>query len=151
MTTVLFLFGLFVGAAATAAFLVPRLQSAHERQLAQLRAATEEKIALVTGNREHFAEQMKAISSDTLRVVSEHVERQAAKQREVDRADAAGELGKRTEEIKRSLDPIAENLKRVSDEVTRLEHDRRTSQGQLRQMFESMSAEVGRLRDQTGT
>ena len=94
---------------------------------------------------------MKAISADTMRQISEQVEKLAAAQREADRATAAGELGKRTEEIKRTLDPIAQNLKRVSDEVARLEHDRRTTHGQVRQMFESMTAEVGRLRDQTGT
>src|SRR6185295_19416157 len=94
---------------------------------------TEEKIALVSGNRELFTESMKAISVDTQRQVSEQLDKQ------------------RSEEIKRSLDPIAEHLKRVSDEVARLEHDRRTTHGQVRQMFESMTAEVGRLRDQTGT
>jgi DNA recombination protein RmuC len=126
-------------------------RSAHERQLADLRAATEEKIALVSGNREQLAAQMKAISTDTLRQVSEQVEKFATAQREADRATAAGELGRRTEELKRTLDPIAQNLARVSEEVSRLEHDRRTTHGQVRQMFESMSAEVGRLRDQTGT
>jgi DNA recombination protein RmuC len=125
--------------------------AAHERQLAELRAATEEKIALVSGNREQLAEQMKAISTDTLKQVSEQVEKLATAQRDADRATAAGELGKRTEEIKRTLDPIAQNLKRVSDEVGRLERDRRSTHGQVRQMFESMTAEVGRLRDQTGT
>jgi DNA recombination protein RmuC len=75
----------------------------------------------------------------------------AAAQRESDRASAAGELGKRTEEIRRTLDPIADGLKRVSDEVTRLEHDRRTTHGQMRELFASMTAEVGRLRDETGT
>jgi DNA recombination protein RmuC len=94
---------------------------------------------------------MKAISTDTLRQVSEQVETLATARREADRATAAGELGKRTEEIKRTLDPIAQNLTRVSEEVSRLERDRRTTHGQLRQMFESMNAEVGRLRDQTGT
>jgi DNA recombination protein RmuC len=134
-----------------AARLAAERDSAHERQLAELRAATQEKIALVAGNREQLAEQMKAISADTLRQVSEQVEKLATAQREADRATAAGELGKRTEEIKRALDPIGENLKRVSDEVARLENDRRTTHGQVRQLFESMSAEVGRLRDQTGT
>jgi DNA recombination protein RmuC len=129
MPFVLFLLGLIAGAVAAALF---------------LRATTEEKIALVSGNREQLAEQMKAISGDVLRQVAEQA-------READRATAAGELGKRTEEIKRTLDPIAENLKRVSDEVARLEHDRRTTHGQVRQMFESMTAEVGRLRDETGT
>jgi len=137
--------------AAREAALCAERESAHARQLADLRAATEEKIALVSGNREQFAEQMKAISSDTLRQVSEHVGKLATAQREADRATASGELGKRTEEIKRSLDPVAHNLNRVSDEVARLDQDRRTTHGQMRQMFEAMSAEVGRLRDQTGT
>src|SRR2546423_2103778 len=161
MSVAPFLLGLLIGAGALAILLVPRLRSAidtarvareaHERQLAELRAATQEKLALVSGNREQLAEQLKAISSDALRQVSEQFEKLATAQREADRATAAGELSKRTKEIKRTLDPIAQNLKRVSDEVTRLEHDRRTTHGQVRQMFESMSAEVGRLRDQTGT
>ncbi len=138
--TASFLLGLLIGAGAFAILLLPRLRAAHERQL-----------ALVTGNREQLAEQMKAISSDALRHAAEQLERLGTAQREADRATAAGELGKRTEEIKRSLDPIAQNLQRVSDEVARLEQDRRTTHGQTRQMFESMSAEVGRLRDQTGT
>jgi DNA recombination protein RmuC len=170
-----FVLGLLAGAAGLAILMAPRLRrataaeraasielrvaseladerrSGHERQLADLRAATEAKIALVAGNREQLSEQMKAVSADALRQVSKQVEELAAVQRQADRAAAAGELGKRTEEIKRTLDPIAENLKRVSDEVTRLEHDRRTTHGQVRQMFESMSSEVGRLRDQTGT
>src|SRR5688500_2281806 len=153
MNLAMFVLGVVTGAAAFAFVLVPRLrgtmESAHERQLAELRAATAEKIALVAGNREQLAEQMKAISTDTLRQVSDQVERLAKAQREADRATAAGELGKRTEEIKRSLDPIARGLQRVSEEVTRLEQDRRTTHGQVRQMFESMSAEVGRLRGET--
>jgi DNA recombination protein RmuC len=168
MTLLLFLIGVLIGAVASAVLLLPRLraaavaadyaarladerESAHERRLAELRAATEEKIALVSGNRDQLAEQMKAISADTQRQVSEQLERLAAAQRAADRESAAGELGKRTEEIKRSLDPIAEHLKRVSAEVERLEHDRRTTHGQVRQLFESMTAEVGRLRDQTGS
>src|SRR5215211_662948 len=92
-----------------------------------------------------------AISSDTLRQVSVQMEKLAAAQREADRATAAGELGKRTEEIRRSLDPIAQGLKRVGDEVVRLEQDRRSTHGQISQMFESMGAELARLRGETGT
>ena len=151
MSLAMFALGVLTGAAALALLLLPRLHGVHERRLAELRAATEEKVALVAGNREQLAEQMKAISTDALRQVSEQVEKLAAVQREADRATAAGELGKRTEEIKRSLDPIAQNIERVSDEVSRLEQDRRTTQGQMRQMFESMNAEVSRLRGETGT
>jgi DNA recombination protein RmuC len=157
----MFFAGLLVGAAALSLLLLPRLQAARqqaasdarhsERRLAELRAATEEKIALVAGNREQLAEQMKAISADALREVSAQVEKLATAQREADRALAAGELGKRSEEIKRTLDPIAESVRRVGDEVARLDRDRRRTHGQLQQLFESMTTEVARLRDQTGT
>jgi len=171
MSFTMFVLGLFVGVVGLAVLLVPRLrasvesaraagvelrlaearQSAHERQVAELHAATDEKLALVAGNREQFADQMKSISADTTRLVSEGLEKFATAQRETDRAAAAGELSKRTEEIKRSLDPIAHGLKRVSEEVVRLEQDRRTTHGQVRQMFESMTSEVARLRGETGT
>ena len=73
-----FVVGLLIGAAVMAILLLPRLrerESAHQRQLAELRAATDEKIALVSGNREQLAAQMKAISADTLRQVSEQLEK----------------------------------------------------------------------------
>jgi DNA recombination protein RmuC len=72
---------------------------------------------------------LKSISAATLREVSEHLQQQVAVQR----------------------DPIAEHLKRVGDEVARLERDGRTAQGQLRQLLETTRAEVERLRGQTGT
>ena len=93
---------------------------------------------------EQLATQMKAISSDTLRQVSEQMERVAGAQRDA-------ELGKRTEEIKRSLDPIAQHLSRMSGQVDQLERDRRTTHGQMRQLFESTNAELARLRGETGT
>jgi len=175
MTFAMFLLGLLGGAAGAALLLLPRLraavedartaregeraiavelqlaESAHERRLADLQAATAEKLELVSGNRERFAEQMKAISADATRQISEGLEQRAKAQREADRAVAAGELGKRTEEIKRSLDPIAQHLGRLNDQVQQLDKDRRTSQGQMRQLFDTMSAELGRVRDQTGT
>ena len=93
---------------------------------------------------EQLATQMKAISSDTLRQVSEQMERVAGAQRDA-------ELGKRTEEIRRSLDPIAQHLGRMSGQVDQLERDRRVTHGQMRQMFDSTNAELARLRGETGT
>jgi DNA recombination protein RmuC len=157
ITLVIFIFGLAAGATLLALLLLPRLRVA-ERALdaaralaAEREAAHEREIALVTGNRAQLADQMKAISSDALRQVSEQVERVAAARREADRAAAAGELGKRTEEIRRTLEPITQGLKRVGDEVSQLERERRATQGQVRQMFESVNTELGRLRDETGT
>ena len=118
MSLAIFLAGILVGAAITAV----------------LRARSGEQLAT----------QMKAISSDTLRQVSEQMERVAGAQRDA-------ELGKRTEEIKRSLDPIAQHLGRMSGQVDQLERDRRVTHGQMRQMFDSTNAELARLRGETGT
>ena len=155
MSFVMFVLGLVAGAAALAVLLVPRLRAAvDEAALAREGRACGRHRAegLRRPRTSGSSRDLRAASAEkATRQISEGLEKFATAQREADRATAAGELGKRTEEIKRSLDPIAQNLKRVSDEVTRLEQDRRTTQGQVRQMFESMSAEVGRLRDQTGT
>src|SRR3954465_10763692 len=97
MVLAMFLLGLLAGAAVSAIL---------------LRSASEEKVALVTGNREQLAAQMKAISADALQQVSEHVKQLAKAQREADRATAAGELGRRTEEIKRRPDPTPAALAR---------------------------------------
>jgi len=118
MSLAIFLAGILVGAAITAV----------------LRARSGEQLAT----------QMKAISSDTLRQVSEQMERVAGAQRDA-------ELGKRTEEIKRSLDPIAQHLSRMSGQVDQLDRDRRTTLGQMRQLFDSTNAELARLRGETGT
>src|SRR4051794_19476476 len=100
MTFAMFIAGVLAGAGTLGMLLVPRLraalesahaagvelrladerESAHERRLAELRAATEEKIALVAGNREQLAEQMKAISVDSARQISDGLEKFAAAQ-----------------------------------------------------------------------
>ena len=54
--------------------------------------------------------------------IANTLQQRAKAQREADREASAGELGKRTEEIRRSLDPISKDLKRVSEQVQQLEH-----------------------------
>jgi hypothetical protein len=93
--------------------LFEREQDAHARQVEELRRATEEKLALVTGNREALAQEMKAISAGVLQETTKQLTQLAEQARAADREIAAGELGKRTEEIKRTLSPIAEHLKKV--------------------------------------
>jgi DNA recombination protein RmuC len=83
---------------------------------------------------------LKSVSAATLREVSTHLQQQGA-----------GELARRTEEIKRTLEPIGEHLRRMGDEVARVERERRTAQGQLQQLLDVTRAEVERVRDQTGT
>ena len=54
-------------------------------------------------------------------------------------------------DVRQGLAPIAQHLERVSGQVEQLERDRRVTQGQTRQLFESMTAELARLRGETGS
>ena len=67
------------------------------------------------------------------------------------RQSAAIDRGTAQAELRRTVDPVVENLRRVSDEVAALERDRRSTHGEISQMFRAMTAEVGRLRTETGT
>src|SRR5687768_10957815 len=115
MSFVMFVLGLLAGAAALAILLVPRLRAAVDE--ARLAREAERAAGLELKLSESAHERMKAISAETTRQISEGLERFATAQREADRATSAGELGKRTEEIKRTLDPIAQHLERVSAQV----------------------------------
>jgi DNA recombination protein RmuC len=128
-----------------------REQAAYERQVADLQRATEEKLRLVASGREDFAKEMRAISAGVLRQATEQLTAVAGQAREADRQTAVTELTKRTEEIKRSLDPISQHLRRVQEEVGALERERRQTQGAVDQMFRTVTDEVGRLRTETGT
>ena len=144
MSFAMFLLGLVAGAVALAVLLVPRLRAAVDEAALAREAERAVGIELkVSGSayERQLADLRTAGAEKATRQISEGLQKRGGAA-EADRATAAGELGKRSEEIKRSLDPIAQNLKRVSDEVARLEQDRRTTQGQVRQMFESMTAEV---------
>jgi DNA recombination protein RmuC len=124
---------------------------AHERRLADLRAATDEKLALVLGNRDALAEQMKAISADVLRQTSEQTAQLAAAERAADREQASGELARRSQEIQHAIAPLTEQVRRLEGELAQLERERRQAHGAIAEMFRAVSGEVARLRDQTGT
>jgi DNA recombination protein RmuC len=168
MEALLFLIGLICGAAFVAALLgrrgaaaraeataarvsLDREQAHHEARLADLQGATEKQIALISGNREQLAEQMKAISTGVLRETAEQVTKLAEEARRADREVATAELGKRTEEIKRVLDPVSKHLEKVQAQVEHLERERRQTLGTVGQMFKQVTENVERLRTETGT
>jgi DNA recombination protein RmuC len=125
---------------------------AHHAELrAELERATAEKVALLSGNREAFSQEMKAISSEVLKGATEQVAKLAEEARRADRERSSGELRARTAEIKQVLAPVAEHLKKVQTQVETLERDRKETHGTVRQLFETVTQELGRLRMETGT
>ncbi len=126
-------------------------EAAHGRQLAELERATAEKITLLSGNREDFSKEMKAITSSVLKDATEQVAKAAAAARTADVERSSGEMRARAAEIKQVVAPITEHLKKVQTQVETLERDRKETQGTVRQLFETVTSEVGKLRLETGT
>ncbi|MCD6725920.1 MAG: DNA recombination protein RmuC [Solirubrobacteraceae bacterium] len=122
-----------------------------ERRVAELRDETEARIALVTGSREQLRDELKAISGDALREATEHLAKLADEQRRTDGARGAQELTRRTEEIRRLVQPMQEGLRRVEGEIKQLERDRKESSGQIAAMFQGMAGDVRDLRATTGS
>ena len=150
MEIVLFIVGLALGAAVAAAVLVPRAAAARaqlgaernaaERQLAELRRGTEEKMQLLAGNREELEAQMKAISAGVLQQTSEQLAKLADESRKIDR-----------EQLKGAVEPVSTHLKRLEEQVTALERERKQTHGTVSQMFRTVTEQVDTLRRETGT
>lgn len=123
-----------------------QLHSHHEQQL----ASAKEQVDLVKANREQLRDELKSISADVLKATGESLSQRLAEQRRTEQERSTGELAKRTEEIKGLVQPVQEKLGRMESEISRLERERRESQGQLAQMLRQLHEGVGSLRQETG-
>jgi DNA recombination protein RmuC len=121
-------------------------RASHETQMGQLREETAKQVALVAGNREELAEQMKAISSDAVKEASGQLAEIAEESRKADREIADS----RAQEFKNAVSPMKESLERLGNKVEALDKDRKETEGQVKQMFESVQTAVVDLRLETG-
>jgi len=162
MIVVLSLVALLLAAALVLAvrrLLAARDAEAHARadaaaaraELERDRAHHAESLALLTGNREALTHEMQSIASTVLKGATEQVAVLAEEARKADRERSSGEMRARAAEIKQVVAPIAEHLRKVQTQVETLERDRKETHGTIRQLFETVTAEVGRLRLETGT
>jgi DNA recombination protein RmuC len=126
-------------------------EEAHARRLADLERATAEKVRLVTANRTDFVREMEAVSAKALQGATEQVTRLAQEARRVERATATGDAKLRTEELRRVVSPITDQLKKVETQVEQLQLDRTRTQGTVRELFETVTREVDKLRLETNT
>jgi DNA recombination protein RmuC len=105
---------------------------------------------LLRRSRAHMREELKAISVDVLAQTGESLAQRVAEARRAEEERAAGEMSRRTEEIKGVVGPVQERLGRMQDEIGRLERERRQAQGELAQMIRHLGEGVGTLRQETG-
>jgi DNA recombination protein RmuC len=111
-------------------------------------------VVLVRPNRERQRERMrdelKSISVDVLQQTGDSLAQRLAEQRRAEEERAAGEMARRTEEIKGAIGPVQEKLGRMESEIGRLERERAQAQGQLAEMVRTLSVGTDTLRRETG-
>jgi DNA recombination protein RmuC len=105
---------------------------------------------LARSSRSRMREELKAISVDVLAQTGESLAQRVADARRAEEERAAGELARRSEEIKGIVAPVQEKLGRMESEIGRLERERRQAQGELAQMIRHLGEGVGTLRAETG-
>jgi len=107
-------------------------------------------LALTRRGRERMRTELKAISADVLAQTGESLAQRLADTRRAEEERAAGEMARRTEEIKGVVRPVQEKLGRMESEIARLERERSRAQGELAQMIRQLGEGVGGLRAETG-
>jgi DNA recombination protein RmuC len=127
-----------------------RLQTTAEQQRLRL-AAAEERVDLVRGDRAQVRRDVQAISADALKKTGEALARENAAQRLADQERAAGELSKRTEEIKRIVEPIGVKLGQMEGKVDQLDRQRREAEGRLGETLRSLNVGIEGLAAQAGS
>lgn len=123
------------------------LQQHHHAQVLE---AAEAKVSLVQSNRDQLRDEMKSMSTDVLAQTGASLLEQMAAQRQIEQAKATGELDRRTEQIKRAVEPIGEKLGLVEAKVERLDRERRILDGQLGEQLRALRDGVGALAAQAG-
>lgn len=106
---------------------------------------------LARGGRQRLRDELKAISLDVMTQTGASLARSVAESRGAEQERAAGEMARRTEEIKGLVGPVQEKLVRMESEIGRLERERRQAQGELAQMVRQLGEGVGSLRRETGS
>jgi DNA recombination protein RmuC len=150
MSVLMLVIGVCLGATLASVALLGRLRT--ERAL---RGAAETNHAaqreLLEASRLQLRDEMKAISTDVLRETGATLGREIAAQRTADAERAAGEMAKRTLELRSLVEPMKEKLGKVEGELEKIERERRESQGQLGEMFRQVGEGLSALRAETGS
>jgi DNA recombination protein RmuC len=148
--------GLLIGVLATYAFLTRRSSdlAAQVGSLESLLSSQEEnhqrQMELVQADREALSEQMRAISSDVLKQTSKELKEQMTELRKVEGELSKAELEKRTTEIKMTVGPVSEGLKKVQERFEALERQRAQAQGRLDEQLRQLSERTDLLAQEAG-
>jgi len=99
-------------------------------------------------SREQTRAELSSLSAEVLSRTGDSLAGRMADVRRAEEERAAGEMARRTEEIKGVVGPVAERLVRMEGEIGRLERERVKAQGELAQMVRQLGEGVGTLREE---
>jgi DNA recombination protein RmuC len=103
------------------------------------------------GARARLRDELKSISLDVLGQTGDALAQRVAEARRAEEERTAGEMARRTEQIKGLVTPVAERLGRMESEIGRFERERSQQQGELTAILRSLGEGVGTLRQETGS
>jgi DNA recombination protein RmuC len=115
----------------------------HERDLAT------ERLAAITDAQERLSSSFKALSAEALQSNMGQLAELAKAQLRATQAEAKGELDRRRDQVDQLVAPIREQLGRVDTQLTKLDHERRSSHVRLESQLRTLSEHGERLRVET--
>ncbi len=151
MTAVWLLVGLGLGAALVLAAVRGRLVRAGE--LARERDRLQRDLAEARAQRssqEQMESAFKALSADVLAANSGQFLELARSNLGALQAEARGDLDKRKQAVAELVRPLGDSLRRMDDQLSRLDRERRQSHGALAQQLRQVAEGQERLRGETG-
>ena len=120
-----------------------------QADLTRERELATERLAAVTAAQERLSPSFKALSAEALQSNMAQLTELARAQLRATQVEARGDLDKRRDQVEQLVAPIREQLMRVDSQLTRLDQERRSSQGRLEAQLKALGEHGERLRVET--
>ncbi|HET9126155.1 MAG TPA: DNA recombination protein RmuC [Solirubrobacteraceae bacterium] len=120
-----------------------------QADLTRERELATERLAAVTDAQERLSTSFKALSAEALQSNMAQLTELARAQLRATQVEARGDLDKRRDQVEQLVAPIREQLMRVDSQLTRLDQERRSSQGRLEAQLKALGEHGERLRVET--
>jgi DNA recombination protein RmuC len=138
-----------LGAEATRAGELDRTLLQARSDLTREKELAAERLAAITDAQERLSMSFKALSAEALQSNMAQLAELAKAQLRTAHVEARGDLDKRRDQVEQLVAPIREQLTRVDTQLTKLDQERRSSQGRLEAQLKALGEHGERLRVET--
>lgn len=138
-----------LGAEATRAGELDRALLQAQSDLAREKELATERLGAITDAQERLSTSFKALSAEALQSNMAQLAELAKAQLRAAQVEARGDLDRRRDQVEQLVAPIREQLTRVDSQLTKLDQERRSSQGRLEAQLRALGEHGERLRAET--